>query len=165
MTSNQKSIGSTPIITGKRGEKNARVCLIVYLFKISIIYAYCLGLRGRRGGLCLPLQAGRAGAEVCKTSTAQGADEWMFTKHTSTAQAVAEGKNATIRAKLFYEYGVMGDINDRSDIYNSREIFITDKCEVRNNKTNISEGGKEIRVSKYKIDLRSRHGSRRPRFG
>ena len=41
----------------------------------------------------------------------------------------------------------MGDIDDRSDIYNSVKIFITDKCEVRINKTNISEGCKikEIR--------------------
>ena len=32
----------------------------------------------------------------------------------------------------------MGDINDRSDIYISVKIFITDMCEVRINKADIS---------------------------
>ena len=45
----------------------------------------------------------------------------------------------------------MGDIDDRSDIYNSVKIFITDKCEVRINKTNISEGGEQAKHSRLGI--------------
>ena len=55
-------------------------------------------------------------------------------------------ENATIRAKLFYKFGVMGDINNRSDIYNSVKIFITDICEDDINKVNISEGSEDKRI-------------------
>lgn len=37
-------------------------------------------------------------------------------------------RNATIRTKLFYKFGVMGSVDDRSIVYNSVEIFITDMC-------------------------------------
>ena len=43
-------------------------------------------------------------------------------------------KNATIRTKLFYKFGVMGVINDRSIVYNNVEICIANKCEIRVNK-------------------------------
>ena len=42
----------------------------------------------------------------------------------------------------------MGSINDRSVIYNSVKIFITDKCKIRVSETNVSEGGKEVRDRK-----------------
>lgn len=40
----------------------------------------------------------------------------------------------------------MGDINNRSDIYNSVKIFITDICEDDINKVNISEGSEDKRI-------------------
>lgn len=63
-------------------------------------------------------------------------------------EEIERRKYATIRAKLFYEFGVMGDSDDRSVIYNSVKIFITDMCEVRVNKTNISEGGEQAKQSR-----------------
>lgn len=45
----------------------------------------------------------------------------------------------------------MGDSDDRSVIYNSVKIFITDMCEVRVNKTNISEGGEQAKHSRLGI--------------
>ena len=49
-------------------------------------------------------------------------------------------ENATIRTKLFYKLGVMGNIDYRINIYNSIEIFITDICEVNTDKINIDKG-------------------------
>lgn len=52
----------------------------------------------------------------------------VITETKSTLLREGRVEDATIRAKLFHEFGVMGSINDRGIICNNVEICVANVC-------------------------------------